>query len=155
MRPISGFLASALGGVLCGLAFVAVPAYAADMAVPAPSYYPALPPAAYDWTGIYLGGHVGGGVLNDYAGQIPNTTGPTNLVTYGSLRPGGVIGGIQGGANYEFAPWVIGGEATWTGSAIKGSTLITTQNGATPQEQLYLTSSVVRRADRAIRLRGQ
>ena len=106
-------------------------------------------------TGSYLGGYVGGGVLNDYAGQIPNTTGPTNLVTYGSLRPGGVIGGIQGGANYEFAPWVIGGEATWTGSAIKGSTLITTQNGATPQEQLYLTSSVVRRADRAIRLRGQ
>jgi len=42
----------------------------------------------------------------------------------GTLRPAGVIGGAQVGANYEFAPWVVGVEASWTASAISGSTLI-------------------------------
>jgi len=36
---------------------------AADMPVPAPAYYPPVPPAIYDWTGIYVGGHIGGGIL--------------------------------------------------------------------------------------------
>jgi hypothetical protein len=27
------------------------------------SYYPPLPPAIYDWIGIYVGGHIGGGML--------------------------------------------------------------------------------------------
>jgi len=43
-------------------------------------------PLAASVTGIYLGGHVvGGGMLNDSVGQNPGTTGPTNLVTFGSL----------------------------------------------------------------------
>jgi hypothetical protein len=103
MRPIcrflassSQFLASAIWScVLSGAAFLAMPADAADMGVPARSYYPPLPPAIYDWTGIYLGGHVGGGMLNDYAGQNPGTTAPINLLTFGSLRPTGVIGGSR------------------------------------------------------------
>src|SRR5690242_4352696 len=78
--------------VLCGFAVTAVPAQAADMGIPARSYYPPPPPPAiYDWTGIYAGGHIGGGQI---------------------------------GANYEFAPWVIGVEAAWTDSAITGSTKI-------------------------------
>jgi outer membrane immunogenic protein len=35
-----------------------------------------------------------------------------------------VIGGGQVGANYEFVPWVVGIEGSWTDSAISGSTLI-------------------------------
>jgi outer membrane immunogenic protein len=42
----------------------------------------------------------------------------------GALQPAGVIGGAQVGANYEFAPWVVGVEASWTDSAITGGTLI-------------------------------
>lgn len=63
-------LATAIGSfVLCGFALTAVPAQAADMGVPSRSYYPPLPPAIYDWTGIYLGGHVGGGMLVDSVSQ--------------------------------------------------------------------------------------
>jgi outer membrane immunogenic protein len=36
-----------------------------------------------------------------------------------------VLGGAQIGANYEFAPWVVGIEGSWTDSTISGSTLIT------------------------------
>src|SRR5262249_46137580 len=42
----------------------------------------------------------------------------------GNLRPSGVLGGAQLGANYEFAPWVAGVELSWTDSGISGSTLI-------------------------------
>ena len=59
-----------------------------------------------------------------------------NLLSSGNLRPTGVIGGAQIGANYEFAPWVVGIEASWTDSAIDGNTLIGTTAGATfPQER--------------------
>ncbi len=34
------------------------------------------------------------------------------------------LSGAQVGANYEFVPWVVGVEASWTDSAISGNTLI-------------------------------
>jgi outer membrane immunogenic protein len=94
------------------------------MAVPAPAYYPRLPPAIYDWTGIYVGGHIGGGILNDSISQngVSTATTATNLLNSGSLNTAGVIGGAQIGANYEFAPWVVGIEGSWTDSAIDGNT---------------------------------
>jgi outer membrane immunogenic protein len=155
MRPIwrlsasSGTpLASAISGLaLCGFAFTAVPAHAADIAVPGRSYYPAVapPPAVYDWTGIYVGGHIGGGMLVDSVNQNGASAGGFGLATTGHLRPAGVIGGLQGGANYEFAPWVVGIEGSWTSSAIEGNTLIPCigtgcSGGATPIAQERFTS---------------
>jgi outer membrane immunogenic protein len=112
--------------MLCGFAFTAVPAHAADMGVPGRTYYPASfpPPAIYDWSGIYLGFHVGGGLLTDSVSQNGISAGDFNLANTGNLRPAGVIGGLQAGANYEFTPWVVGIEGTWTDSAINGNTLI-------------------------------
>jgi outer membrane immunogenic protein len=141
MRPICRLaassgpcLASAIWSfVLCGFALMAVPAHAADMAIPARSYYPPLPPAIYDWSGVYVGGHIGGGMLTDSVSQ--NGPATLNLLSSGSLRPAGVIGGAQVGANYEFAPWVVGIEGSWTDSAINGNTLIGTTSVATPQER--------------------
>ena len=92
--------------------------------MPAPTYYPAyLPPAIYNWTGIYVGGHVGGGILTDSVSQSVSSA-TFNLNGSGDLRPAGVLGGAQVGANYEFGPWVVGAEVSWTDSGISGSTLI-------------------------------
>lgn len=41
-------------------ALAASPALAADLPRKAPAYTPPPPPAAYNWTGCYLGGYVGG-----------------------------------------------------------------------------------------------
>jgi hypothetical protein len=71
-----------------------------------------------------VGGHIGGGMLTDSVSQ--NGAGTFNLLSSGHLRPAGVIGGAQLGANYEFAPWVVGIDGTWTDSAISGNTLIGT-----------------------------
>jgi outer membrane immunogenic protein len=107
------------------VALIGTPALAADMALPAPSYYPKpLPPAIYDWTGIYVGFHVGGGMLTDSVSQNGASPNSFNLAGSGNLRPAGVIGGGQVGANYELAPWVVGVEGSWTASAIEGNTLI-------------------------------
>src|SRR6266487_3619915 len=128
-RPSLAALA-ALGFLAFGLASTAsvVPAQAADIAVPGPAYYPKSfpPPAVYDWTGVYLGFHVGGGILTDSVSQngVSTSATATSLLSSGNLRPAGVLGGAQIGANYEFVPWVVGIEGSWTDSAISGSTLI-------------------------------
>jgi len=106
------------------VALIGTPALAADMGVPSRSYYPPLPPAIYDWTGIYVGGHIGGGLLVDSVSQNGVSTGGFNLAGTGNLRPTGVIGGAQVGANYEFVPWVVGIEGSWTDSGINGNALI-------------------------------
>ena len=89
------------------------------------SYYPpaVLPPAAYDWTGFYVGGNVGAGLLEDHVSQTAVTTATTNLIGTTDVSAAGFIGGAQIGVNYEFAPWVIGAEASWTDSDITGSGL--------------------------------
>ncbi len=70
-----------------------------------PAYRPPPPPIPlfYNWTGLYIGVHAGGG----WADGIGDT---------GS----GFIGGGQIGYNYQVAPqWVLGVEAEISGSGIK------------------------------------
>jgi outer membrane immunogenic protein len=100
---------------------VCAPARAADIAVPQaapPTAY--LPPARYDWTGIYAGGSVGAGLLDDTIDPISG--GATPLSTGVSMSPVGFIAGAQVGANFQFSSLVLGAEASWTDSVISGST---------------------------------
>ena len=75
-----------------------VPALAADLGARAPyTKAPAYAAPIYNWTGFYIGGHVGGAFAGD------------NSL---SGNDGRFLGGIQGGADYQFAPsWVLGIEA--------------------------------------------
>ena len=124
-KPRSRGAPLAASAVFLAHAALLAAAQAADLGVPARSYYPPPPPPAiYDWTGIYIGGHIGGGILVDSVNQNGTSANGFNLASTGNLRPAGIIGGAQIGANYEFAPWVIGVEGSWTDSAISGSTLI-------------------------------
>src|SRR3954451_6805834 len=84
------------------LTVLAAPAFAADMPprtyTKAPAYTP--PQAIYNWTGFYLGGHLGGA----FAGA--NSLEGNN---------GRFLGGVQGGFDYQFAPnWVLGAEAQYS-----------------------------------------
>src|ERR1700675_837427 len=112
--------------LLLGAAFIAfaAPAFAADM--PARTYTKApaytAPEVVYNWTGFYIGGHLGGA----FAGN-------------NSLEGSGgrFMGGVQGGFDYQFATnWVIGAEAqySWLSNNNSnlvfpgGTTLVTTKN---------------------------
>jgi outer membrane immunogenic protein len=87
-----------------------VPALAADLAArPAYTKAPAYMAPIYNWTGFYIGGHIGGAFEgnNSFIGTANNS------------NNGRFLGGIQGGADYQFAPnWVLGIEAefSWLGS---------------------------------------
>ena len=82
----------------------AVPALAADMAprsyTKAPAYVAA---PIYNWTGFYIGGHVGGA----FRGNDNNLLGGSNDGTF--------MGGAQGGYDMQFSPnWVFGVEANYS-----------------------------------------
>ncbi|MBB1091268.1 porin family protein [Rhodopseudomonas palustris] len=94
------------------VAFGAAPALAADLAArpynKAPVYAPPVP--IYNWTGFYIGGHIGGA----FAGDNSIGTGVT------ANSDGKFLGGVQAGYDWQFAPsWVLGveGQYSWlTGS---------------------------------------
>jgi outer membrane immunogenic protein len=89
-----------LGAAAC-IVFAA-PAFAADL--PARTYTKApvykAPELVYNWTGFYIGGHIGGGFGGNNSLEGSN---------------GQFLGGVQGGADYQFASnWVIGAEAQYS-----------------------------------------
>jgi len=87
------------------------PAFAADLAArPYPTKAPAYAAPIYNWTGFYIGGHIGGAF---------SSNNNFNGLATGNNGNGRFLGGLQGGADYQFAPnWVIGAEAeySWLGS---------------------------------------
>jgi outer membrane immunogenic protein len=123
MRRLNPALLSLLA--TAAVTAVAAPVRAADLPA-APSYTPPAfyQPVVYNWTGIYFGGHVGAGLSYD---QFTATT--TVLEASGtqtSVNPYAFIGGAQVGANYQFAPWVVGIEGTYSVSDISGSAIAPT-----------------------------
>ena len=113
-----------LGAAAC-VAFAA-PAFAADL--PARTYTKApvykAPEAIYNWTGFYIGGHVGGAFPGSSSLEGTDAR---------------FMGGVQGGFDYQFSNnWVIGAEAQYSwltgggggGVAFPGGTVVT---GATDQ----------------------
>jgi outer membrane immunogenic protein len=105
------------------LAAFAGPAFAAD--IPARTYSKApaytAPEVVYNWTGFYVGGHLGGAFSGD------------NSLAGNSGR---FFGGVQGGFDYQFAGnWVVGAEAQYSwlannnnGVLFPGGTLVTSNN---------------------------
>jgi outer membrane immunogenic protein len=97
-------------------------ASAADLAArpytKAPAYVAA---PIYNWTGFYIGGHVGGAFNsnNGFLGTTDNSDGR-------------FLGGLQVGGDYQFAPnWVLGieGQYSWVGN--NNSTVLLTTGGNT------------------------
>jgi outer membrane immunogenic protein len=107
---------------LAALAAFAGQALAADMPArpytKAPAY--TAPAVVYNWTGFYIGGHVGGAFAGD------------NSLVSSDAR---FMGGVQAGFDYQFAPnWVLGAEAQYSwlsggnnnnGVLFPGGTLVT------------------------------
>ena len=117
--------ASEVGSPGCIVAVAAAPAaFAADMPLPGPApAYAQPPPALYHWSGIYIGVHVGAGLLEDSVTTTTSTAAVPfqNAGVQTNLSPFGVIGGGQAGINFQFSSIVIGAEGTWTDSGISGS----------------------------------
>src|ERR1700676_4631297 len=92
------------------------------------SYYtkaPAIANALYNWSGFYVGGHVGGSSTNQNWTNVANTT------AFGDLGPGqgfrqrgtGAFGGGQMGYNWQASNYVFGLEGTASAMDNRGSVL--------------------------------
>jgi outer membrane immunogenic protein len=92
------------------------PALAADLAArPVYTKAPAYAAPIYNWTGFYVGGHIGGSWAENtnFGGLAVNNS-----------NSGQFLGGVQVGADYQFAPtWVIGleGQYSWLGNSNSGA----------------------------------
>ncbi len=109
-------------------AFLALTAWSPALAAgPASS----KPSAAYDWSGIYVGGQIGGGwqstAFQDPSGMMV-VTNCCDLI--GSLAAGdaasnasgsGFLGGAQAGWNYQIGRLVIGGDFDFAGTDLKAN----------------------------------
>jgi outer membrane immunogenic protein len=109
-----------IGSVALAAASLGGPALAADMPLKAPP-----PVIVYNWTGCYLGLSIG----TNYGRARHTTTANSFFVpgAHGGAAPfagtditdpfnlTGMLGGAQGGCNYQFAGgWVIGVEVDWS-----------------------------------------
>ncbi len=93
--------------------------YAADMPVKARGVSPV--PYALNWTGFYVGAHVGAGWGTSEQSNYTVGGGPVPAGN-DQVNVNGFLGGLQGGYNYQMNPWlVVGveGDITWTD--IKGT----------------------------------
>jgi outer membrane immunogenic protein len=111
--PFEGTIMKRFSAALVAAATVAFTqiASAADLPRKAPAYAP--PPITYDWTGLYVGGHIGGAWGRT---QYTNPLAAPGALNTFNTDPDGFLGGGQIGFNYQNGPWVFGveGDISWT-----------------------------------------
>jgi outer membrane immunogenic protein len=110
-------------GISAAASLLTTGALAADLPVKAPPVYTKAPVVpVYDWTGFYVGGNIGYSWTNwdstDVGGTLIFPGSPTLFSNTASPNVNGVVGGLQGGYNWQFSPkWVVGieGDFDWSG----------------------------------------
>jgi opacity protein-like surface antigen len=117
-------------------------ASAADLPRKAPAYAPPPPPAVHNWTGFYIGGHLGAARSKLKTGALVSEAGEPDEIT--TENDTGLIAGGQLGYNWQAGQWVFGleGDLGYLG----------TKTGRSPQEQLLKTYSNQVRVPRRGRL---
>jgi outer membrane immunogenic protein len=114
LRAFVGGLALA-----AGIAFSVCTATAADLPPGPPPPPPVAPiayaPPVYNWTGIYFGGHLGGGYAGSSWSDPITGSGSDNFSSWGFL------GGVQAGGNIQFNRLVLGVEGDFSWTNIKNS----------------------------------
>src|ERR1700693_6218224 len=90
-----------------------------------PTKAPALAAGPMNWTGFYVGGHLGGGFSNDKCsdpfGSMPSGFGYINVAGFGdTIHAAGPLGGGQIGANWQTGKWVLGAQFDGTLADMRG-----------------------------------
>ena len=103
-----------------GVVALAVPASAADLRTrrpppPAPAPAPVVVAPVYNWTGFYVGGHIGWGRLEGDATLVDPVRGIPGGTVFGTSADG-FLGGAQAGFNWQVNQLVFGveGQISWT-----------------------------------------
>jgi outer membrane immunogenic protein len=119
-------------------------ASAADLAAPLPVVKGPVAYSAFDWSGVYIGGHIGGGwekttfsdpsaahiyTFDAFGSGAPPPAGPfqptdiANGAAASNARPSSFLGGVQGGWMYQIGRLVVGGDFDFSWTRLNGSGL--------------------------------
>jgi outer membrane immunogenic protein len=110
--------------IVAATALLATSAVAADLPRKAPAYAPPPLPPPFSWTGFYGGIHAGWGFTSDSDATVTNNIAGVFDTIALSQNSNGVVGGIQVGYNWQFAPnWVVGIEGDFSGTGIQDTTV--------------------------------
>src|SRR5437868_7299974 len=117
VKTKAGVLLRLAYGMAFGALAATSPALAADVAMPV--YKAAAAPAAYNWSGFYVGVTAGGGMASLPVTDVDDfdtfLSGPT-------LKSGGAVAGLHAGYNWQFAPsFLVGLEGDFNWSSFKSS----------------------------------
>ena len=112
------FLLGAVGLVAMG---VVAPALAADLPAQTYSKAPVMIPAAYDWSGFYLGANGGWGTANRCFDSI--SAAGTFIAADGCHDTSGAVAGAQIGYRWQMNSWVFGLEAQGDWADLHGSSV--------------------------------
>lgn len=108
------------------LASAAVPAFAADLPVKAPYREPVI----NNWTGLYIGGHVGHGWSKFKDIDDGDLDGFFTGDSFGSPKPKGFVGGFHAGFNWQVAPVIVLGiEGDFSFSGMKQTQTLNVPGG--------------------------
>jgi outer membrane immunogenic protein len=110
-----------LAGFALGALVAATPVLAADL--PFKAAPPAVAPAGYDWSGLYFGAHIGGGwATNDISDPSLGIVGVLlGVPAVQTVDSSGILGGVQGGWNYQIGRLVVGTELDFSWADVNGS----------------------------------
>jgi outer membrane immunogenic protein len=155
MRRFS-LASAASAALLLAFGWTTGPARAADM----PRKAPPAPAPIMPWAGFYAGGHVGGGRATRDVSYTPNdplsallisgTGGVTGEqpIFPNSFGMSGITGGLAAGYNWQFnRAWLVGVEADFSVSDIKGTGTSTSILAASPLLTIPQTVTEQQRID--------
>jgi outer membrane immunogenic protein len=116
-------------------------ARAADIAMPppAPPSAPAQVPVAvpvYNWSGFFVGGHLGYGWGSEAMRLAPDSSyAPGAIVPAIAADPRGIVAGVQYGTNWQFDRLVLGTESDFSFTDIRRAQTIITSGVTNTGEQ--------------------
>src|SRR3954463_6622698 len=129
----------ALVALAAGFALWSATASAADMARPV--YKAAAPaPAAFNWSGLYVGGNAGWGWDKGNGTEIVVISPAPPAIPIGTTRSNnrdGFLGGAQIGFNWQApgSPWVFGVDADWSWTDASTSSAVAAPVSSTPHSR--------------------
>jgi outer membrane immunogenic protein len=130
-----------LGLAVAAFSMMSLVAQAADLpqraAAPAQVYTKAPMPAYFSWTGVYLGGNIGGLSASKSISLVG--------VPLGSNSPSGLIAGGQLGFNWQTGAWVFGVQADYDWANASASSVDTVFPANTDRARIRGLASVTGR----------
>lgn len=106
---------------------------------------------SYDWTGAYLGGHLGGLLQNGTLSLAPFGDIPLDVALNPDLAGASVIGGLLLGYNYQISQYAVGVEGDVGG--MNAQSVVLSNKASVPMNTWYASNTLTQNVNGHLRAR--